>query len=77
MPNTRIKEWLSSQGISYRRLAAEMGQSPASVSQKVNRQTRWQEDDLRWLNDHYGLSSDFVLGLPTSDQCSARRMEVA
>lgn len=65
MTNTQVKEWLSSRGISYRRLAAEMGQSPASISQKLNKQTKWQEDDLLWFAEHFGLSADFVIGLST------------
>lgn len=59
-----MKEWMQAQGLSYRRLAAAMCQSPSGLCKKINGQTKWQEDDLRWLNVHYGLSSDFVLGLP-------------
>lgn len=72
-----MKEWMQAQGLSYRRLAAAMCQSPSGLYKKINGQTKWQEDDLRWLNDHYGLSSDFVLGLPLSDQRPVRRVEVA
>ncbi|OZG62554.1 XRE family transcriptional regulator [Bifidobacterium lemurum] len=62
MVNTPVKEWLTSQGISYRDLATRMNQSPSSISQKLNRKTKWQEDDLAWLADNLGLSADFVIG---------------
>ena len=71
-----MKEWMQAQGLSYRRLAADMRQSPSGLCKKINGRTKWQEDDLRWLNDHYGLSSDFVLGLPI-DKHSSKRVEVA
>ena len=57
-----MKEWLKSQGISYRRLASEMDVSPSLLCKKLNKQTKWQEDDLLWLSNHYNLSADFVIG---------------
>ena len=51
-----MKEWLKNQGISYRELAS-------SVCKKVNGETQWQQYDLLFLHDRYGLSSDFVLGI--------------
>ncbi len=72
----QMKEWVKQQGLTYRQLASAMGISASVLCQKLNGQTRWQEDDLRWLNDHYGLSSDFVLGLPI-DKHSSKRVEVA
>lgn len=58
-----MKEWMQSQGLSYRRLAAEMRQSPSGLCKKLNSQTKWQEDDLLWFAEHFGLSADFVIGL--------------
>lgn len=61
-----MKQWLQENGISYRRLAAEMGQSASGLCKKVNGETAWQQSDLIFLNTAYGLSSDFVLGLQSS-----------
>ena len=58
-----MKEWLEENGLSYRDFAAIMGQSPSSICKKVNGETAWQQKDLLFLHDHYGLSSDFVLGI--------------
>lgn len=41
-----MKEWLKAQGISYRRLAASMGSSAATVCKKLNGETPWQQRDL-------------------------------
>lgn len=68
-----MKEWLKNQGISYRELASSMGQSASSVCKKVNGETQWQQYDLLFLHDRYGLSSDFVLGItviPHSEEVS-------
>ena len=58
-----MKQWLLERHISQRRLAAEMNQSPSGICKKLNGDTAWQQEDLLWLASHYGLSSDFVLGL--------------
>ena len=58
-----MKEWLVENGLSYRDFAAIMGQSPSSICKKVNGETAWQQKDLLFLHHHYGLSSDFVLGI--------------
>ena len=68
MSNSPVKEWLADHEISYRDLASRMGQSPASISQKLNKQTPWQQRDLLFLHDEYGLSSDFVLGISSSEE---------
>ena len=68
-----MKEWLVENGLSYRDFAAIMGQSPSSIRKKVNGETAWQQKDLLFLHDHYGLSSDFVLGItviPHSEEVS-------
>lgn len=68
-----MKEWLVENGLSYRDFAAIMGQSPSSICKKVNGETAWQQKDLLFLHDHYGLSSDFVLGItviPHSEEAS-------
>lgn len=64
-----MKEWLKNQGISYRKLASSMGQSASSVCKKVNGETPWQQCDLLFLYDHYGLSADFVLGINNLPSC--------
>ena len=63
-----MKEWLKAQGISYRRLAASMGSSAATVCKKLNGETPWQQRDLLFFHDKFGLSSDFVLGISTDAQ---------
>ena len=40
-----MKEWLKAQGISYRKLAASMGSSAATVCKKLNGETPWQQRD--------------------------------
>jgi len=55
-----MKRWLREQGMSYARLADQLGQSDSSISQKVNRKTPWQYADRVKLNQLHGLSSDFV-----------------
>ena len=68
-----MKEWLVENGVSYCAFAAVMGQSPSSICKKVNGETAWQQKDLLFLHDHYGLSSDFVLGItviPHSEEVS-------
>lgn len=62
-----MKEWLRDHDLSYRQVARQMGQSAASVSKKINGQVAWQQKDLVFFHDHYGLSSDFVLGLTSSE----------
>lgn len=64
-----MKEWLVENGLSYRDFAAIMGQSPSSICKKVNGETAWQQKDLLFLHDHYGLSSDFVLGINNLPSC--------
>ena len=66
-----MKEWLKAKGISYRTLAASMGSSAATVCKKVNGETPWQQRDLLFFHDKFGLSSDFVLGI--SSDATARR----
>lgn len=63
-----MKMWLNAQGITYRDLALQMDQSVGTICKKVNRQMRWQETDLVWLFENYGLSSDFVIG-NTKEHC--------
>ncbi|RGJ79148.1 helix-turn-helix domain-containing protein [Bifidobacterium longum] len=58
-----MKEWLKHRGISYRKLAASMGSSAATVCKKLNGETPWQQRDLLFFHDKFGLSSDFVLGI--------------
>lgn len=70
---SNMKRWLREHGISYAQLAKQLNQSQPSISQKVNGETAWQQKDLLFLHDHYGLSSDFVLGItviPHSEEVS-------
>lgn len=64
-----MKEWLVENGLSYRDFAAIMGQSPSSICKKVNGETAWQQKDLLFLYDRYGLSADFVLGINNLPSC--------
>lgn len=57
---SNMKRWVQEQGISYAQLAKELGQSDASITQKLNLKTSWQHRDLVALRNLYGLSSDFV-----------------
>jgi hypothetical protein len=63
-----MKQWLRDHHILYKELASLMGQSVASVCRKVNGTVSWQQNDLIFLHDHYGLSADFVLGLSKEDE---------
>ncbi|RBP97884.1 transcriptional regulator [Bifidobacterium aemilianum] len=65
-----MKTWLKDMGISYRALAAAMGQSASSVSKKINGLVPWQQSDLLFLHNTYGLSSDFVLGLKNAEEAT-------
>lgn len=58
-----MKAWLSDSGISQRQLAELMNLTASTINGKVNGWIAWQPDDLTFLHDRYGLSSDFVLGL--------------
>lgn len=57
---SNMKRWVQEQGISYAQLAKELGQSDASITQKLNLKTPWQHRDLVALRNLCGLSSDFV-----------------
>ena len=57
---SNMKRWLRERHFSTAKLAAEMSQSPASIVQKTNGKTHWQYEDLEYLYNKYGLSSDFV-----------------
>ena len=64
-----MKEWLNAQWSSYRNLAASRGSSAATVCKKLNGETPWQQRDLLFFHDKFGLSSDFVLGIsPDADR---------
>lgn len=58
-----MKDWLRTQGLSYRQLATMMGTSAASISQKLNNETEWQASDLRFFFRKFNLRPSFVLGL--------------
>lgn len=75
MPN--MKRWLRDNGISYRQLAEELGQTDGNISQKVNQRVRWQYEDCIRLRDKYGLSSDFVNDfVPYEALCDVRKEEL-
>ena len=40
-----------------------------TLSQKENGHLDWQQKDLLFLYDHYGLSADFVLGINNLPSC--------
>ena len=60
---SNMKRWLKARGISYSALAIILGQTTASISNKVNGITPWQQKDLLKINEEYGLSADFVINL--------------
>lgn len=62
-----MKEWMKAMGISYRALASDMGISPSAICKRLNGDVEWNRADLCYLKQHYGLSSDFVLGLTSSE----------
>lgn len=61
-----VKQWRQDHGVLQKDLAAEMGMSPASLSQKENGRLDWNRNDLAFLKQEKGLSSDFVLGFQGS-----------
>lgn len=63
-----MKQWLREHDLSYRKVALQMGQSASGLSKKINGQTAWQQKDLVFFHDRYGLSSDFVLGLSSEER---------
>lgn len=68
-----MKQWRKDHDMTQAALAADMGQSASTLSQKENGHLGWQQKDLLFLHDHYGLSSDFVLGItviPHSEEVS-------
>lgn len=68
-----MKQWRKDHDVTQAALAAAMGQSASTLSQKENGHLGWQQKDLLFLHDHYGLSSDFVLGItviPHSEEVS-------
>lgn len=67
MVDNRMKKWAALQGYTYASLAAALGLSKASVSMKINGLVAWQQRDLVRLNELFGLSSDFVLGLDVEE----------
>ena len=68
-----MQQWRKDHDVTQAALAADMGQSASTLSQKENGHLDWQQKDLLFLHDHYGLSSDFVLGItviPHSEEVS-------
>ena len=62
MDTSPVKQWRQDHGVLQKDLAAEMGMSPATLSQKENGHLDWNRSDLAFLKQKKGLSSDFVLG---------------
>lgn len=68
-----MQQWRKDHDVTQAALAADMGQSASTLSQKENGHLNWQQQDLLFLHDRYGLSSDFVLGItviPHSEEVS-------
>ncbi|MBT1166798.1 helix-turn-helix transcriptional regulator [Bifidobacterium simiarum] len=61
-----VRRWRRAKGITQHQLASEMGQSDANLSQKESGKITWQQSDLSFLKQRYGLSADFVLGFKDS-----------
>lgn len=66
MDASPVKQWRQDHGVLQKDLAAEMGMSPATLSQKENGHLDWNRNDLAFLKQEKGLSSDFVLGFQGS-----------
>lgn len=66
MDASPVKQWRQDHGVLQKDLAAEMGMSPATLSQKENGRLDWNRNDLAFLKQEKGLSSDFVLGFQGS-----------
>ncbi|WP_428890932.1 helix-turn-helix domain-containing protein [Bifidobacterium dentium] len=61
-----VKQWRQDHDILQKDLAAEMGMSPSTLSQKENGHLDWNRSDLAFLKQEKGLSSDYVLGFQGS-----------
>ena len=64
-----MKQWRKDHDVTQAALAADMGQSASTLSQKENGHLGWQQKDLLFRYDHYGLSADFVLGIINLPSC--------
>ena len=64
-----MKQWRKDHDVTQAALAADMGQSASTLSQKENGHLDWHQKDLLFLYDHYGLSADFVLGINNLPSC--------
>jgi plasmid maintenance system antidote protein VapI len=62
-PNRNMKHWVEKNQISQRKLGRLMGLDGSTINGKLNGRIGWQQRDLVRLNELFGLSSDFVLGL--------------
>ena len=62
MDASPVKQWRQDHDILQKDLAAKMGMSPSTLSQKENGHLDWNRSDLAFLKQEKGLSSDFVLG---------------
>lgn len=66
MDASPVKQWRRDRDILQKDLAAEMGMSPSTLSQKENGHLDWNRSDLAFLKQEKGLSSDYVLGFQRS-----------
>lgn len=66
-----VKKWREEHGILQKDLAAEMGISPATLSQKESGQLDWNRNDYIFFKEK-GLTADFVLGFQPLDSGSAK-----
>ncbi|MGE4738176.1 helix-turn-helix domain-containing protein [Bifidobacterium breve] len=66
MDASPVKQWRRDHDILQKDLAAEMGMSPSTLSQKENGHLDWNRSDLAFLKQEKGLSSDYVLGFQGS-----------
>ena len=63
MSESNMKRWSKEAGVPATEIAALLGLSRASVTQKLNRKTEGQRRDCLILRDAWGLSADFVQDL--------------
>ena len=67
LTNRNMKSWVEKNQISQRRLGQLLGLDGSTVNGKLNGRIGWQQRDLVRLNELFGLSSDFVLGLDVEE----------
>lgn len=71
--DTPIRKWLEKACISQADLARELGVTRQTINGKVNGWMSWTQRDLVKLNQAYGLTADFILGITPYEVAPAVR----